>query len=63
MPVAALVNHLPTQDNFGGLKRIVVERIGWDDIQTANGVQKLLDTLGEICQSPTFVRLITWQKK
>ena len=57
-----LVTNHPDIDAFGGLKRIVVERLGWNRIECPEGVDNILDTLDSIIRSPSFVRLISWMK-
>ena len=58
-----LVTNLPDTDAFGGLKRIVVEKLGWSNIECPQGVDNVLDTLDAIIRSPSFVRLISWMKR
>ena len=58
-----LVTNLPDIDAFGNLKRIVVEKLGWNRIECNEGVDNVLDTLDSIIRSPSFVRLISWMKR
>ena len=58
-----LINGLPDQDYYGGLKKIVTQRLTWDKIQTNEGVDLILKELDNIIRCPSFVRLMQWQKK
>ena len=58
-----LVNSLPDNDYYGGLKEIVAKRLGWEKIQCNDGVENMLSELDKIIRSPDFVRLMQWQKK
>ena len=58
-----LVNSLPDNDYYGGLKEIVAKRLGWEKIQCNEGVENVLNELDKIIRSPDFVRLMQWQRK
>ena len=58
-----LVNNLPDNDYYGGLKEIVAKRLGWEKIQCNDGVENVLNELDKIIRSPDFVRLMQWQRK
>ena len=58
-----LVNSLPDDDYYGGLKEIVVKNIGWSAIQCEQGVENVLAELDKTIRSLNFVRLMKWEKK
>lgn len=58
-----LVNSLPDDDYYGGLKEIVVKNIGWSAIQCEQGVENVLADLEKTIRSANFVRLMKWEKK
>ena len=58
-----LVTNLPDSDKYGGLKRIIVEKLSWAKIEVDDGVDNVLDALDTILRSPSFIRLISWNKR
>ena len=58
-----LVNSLPDNDYYGGLKDIIVKNIGWSAIQCEQGVENVLAEIDKTIRSADFVRLMKWEKR
>merc|ERR1719232_1099768 len=54
-----LINEFPSKDERM-LKKTVADAIGFENLAKADGAQRVLDELGKILKSPTFVRLASW---
>ena len=54
-----LINEFPSKDERM-LKKTVVDAIGIENLAKADGAQRVLEELGKILKSPTFVRLASW---
>ena len=54
-----LINEFPSKDERM-LKKTVADAIGFDNLAKADGAQRVLEELGKILKSPTFVRLASW---
>ena len=51
-----LINEFPSKDERM-LKKTVVDAIGIENLAKTDGAQRVLDELGKILKTPTFVRL------
>ena len=58
-----LLMELPLQDQHGGLRAIVRQRVGLPSLQTHNGVYYLLAAVRAVMDAPTFNRLQHWSNK
>ena len=51
----------PEDDGHGGLKKTLVNRLGWDKIEHDDGVSSILKELESIMCCPSWVRAANWQ--
>ena len=51
----------PEDDGHGGLKKTLVNRLGWDKIEHEDGVTSILNELESIMCCPSWVRAANWQ--
>ena len=58
-----LLGELPLKDKFGGLQGMVIDNLGIEALNEADGVDKLLNYLEKILMEPSFVRLCRWMDK
>ena len=58
----ALVNALPQHDPKM-IQKTVVEKVGLDNLDKANAVDRILEEMAKILQSEPFSRLLEWMRK
>ena len=59
----AIALKLPTKDNYGGLQRLITQRITPERLRTVEGFDLVMKELDTILQHPLFLRLVNWQQR